>query len=370
MRVNQQDIIDKNNLMDYVKASRGNIVLGIDGIRDQVWRVVETRLNKDECLTIDTVKKYGEYILNRGSGGMAIELLSKRMGYGGFTANTGFALGAMGYNPVLLGMYGTNVIDKVFEPLEKICELNSLGEPAVCQVLEFDDGKIMMPYLNEILNFSWKELESALGLERIKEIFRDADIFALGYWSNLFAFDDLLERICRDILPETRVGRIFHDFANIKKRSEDDLKRSLKHMAELNTIVPMTLSLNEHEGELLLKCYGKDTAVEKDKVLDGLIALREEIGIDEILIHTPYFAAGASANSGNSVVPQQYCENPVRTAGAGDTFNGAYIAASVEGDVKLNLSERLEMGNAATLFFVTNGVPPKKEDLIEFFSKD
>ncbi len=52
----------------------------------------------------------------------------------------------------------------------------------------------------------------------------------------------------------------------------------------------------------------------------------------------------------------------IRTAGAGDTFNGGYLCASL-GD--LSIEERLVIGNAATAFFVTHATAPTKEELLK-----
>jgi len=51
----------------------------------------------------------------------------------------------------------------------------------------------------------------------------------------------------------------------------------------------------------------------------------------------------------------------VRLAGAGDSFNGGYLCASL-GD--LPLKQRLVIANAATAFFVTHATGPTREQLI------
>ena len=48
-------------------------------------------------------------------------------------------------------------------------------------------------------------------------------------------------------------------------------------------------------------------------------------------------------------------------AGAGDTFNGGYLCASLG---ELSIKERLVIANAATAFFVTNATAPTKKALI------
>jgi len=63
---------------------------------------------------------------------------------------------------------------------------------------------------------------------------------------------------------------------------------------------------------------------------------------------------------------QAFQKNVIRTAGAGDSFNGGYVSASLG---FLNLKERLVVANAATAFFVTHATAPTKLELIEQIGK-
>jgi sugar/nucleoside kinase (ribokinase family) len=88
--------------------------------------------------------------------------------------------------------------------------------------------------------------------------------------------------------------------------------------------------------------------------------------LDEIIVHTPEFAAGASAADGAAFALQDRQSNVVRLAGAGDSFNGGYVCASLG---NLPLKQRLVMANAATAFFVTHGTGPGREELIAQIAK-
>jgi sugar/nucleoside kinase (ribokinase family) len=98
----------------------------------------------------------------------------------------------------------------------------------------------------------------------------------------------------------------------------------------------------------------------------ALTIAREKIGFDELVVHTPDFAVASSAAEGEAYALQDRQTNVVRLAGAGDSFNGGFLCASL-GD--LELKERLIIANAATSFFVTHATAPTKQELINQIEK-
>ena len=348
-------------ISDCIQNIEGKVLLGGDGIIDEVWQIVDVRIDAHNFKPMDNMKKFGELIVERGTGGLAKERVKKRRICGGFTGNVGRAVKALGLDTRFVGMYGTNTdngIDPVFEELHEKSgtshNIISIGDPAVCSILEFTDGKIMMPYLENLLNCDWPQIKSALEEQygKAKNIFDGVQIASWGYWSNIPDFDNVLKGLLESYFKN--VDRMFFDFANITKKSAEALRITLKVMQELNEKTPMSLSLNEHEGDLLLKYYN----------VHNLKALRDKIGIDEIIIHTPNEALIASANEGYVCVKQDFVENPIRTAGAGDAFNGGYIAACLG---NIDAEKRLLIANAATNFYLKNAKPPAKSQLAEYF---
>lgn len=353
------DVSSVEKISDCIKELNGKIALGADGYVDEVWRIIETRTSRSEFTLHNKMKNLGEEIVKCGEGGFALEVIRKRRSYGGFTGNTGNALGCLGLWPVMIGMYGEDAIDPVYEKLSDKCELISLGSPGICQVFEFEDGKIMFPYIEPIIDFDWEALQGNAEFERIGEIFLESDIIAWGYWSSMPNFDEVVSKICENYVVAGRCKTMFFDFADFRKRDKKSLLHTLDYLANLNKIVPMVLSLNENEGELLFSYYGK--TFDEMKMEKSLVDIREEIGISEIIVHTPHIAAAAHEIEGYAQAQNDYCPNPVITAGAGDTFNGGYIAAILG---RLGLKERLIMANGTTSFYVSNGYAPSKADLI------
>jgi len=344
---------DKSKILTFLNTVSGKAVLGIDGFIDEVWQVVDIRIDADTYEPMLRMKQFGDMIVERETGGFAKEIVRKRRTCGGFTCNTSRAVSRLGIETVMVGTFGDNEIDPVFDEF-KDNKRFSIAAPVICSVLEFSDGKIMMPYIENLLKFDWPKLKSVL--TKTGNIFEDANIVGIGYWSNMPDFDNMLTELVKNYIKEGT--RLFFDFANVTKKSVQALKQTLSVMNTLNKKTPMTLSLNEHEGSLLFEYYHiKDT-----DPLNAVTTLRNKVGIEEIIVHTPHYATIATAKEGSLYAEQAHIQNPVRTAGAGDSFNGGYMASCL---ANLNPAERLSIASTVTCFYVTNGYPPDSNQLTE-----
>ena len=353
-------------IKSYFENPAGSITFGVDGYIDEVWQIVNSRKNNEEYILFTGMKDFAKSLYDCGDGGYANEIIRKRRTYGGFCANTGLAAGKLGASLTLLGLFGEDGIDSAFAPLEKHCRLISVGKPNVTQAFEFEDGKILLSHIEEMMRFNWKAIKDRVAPDILQEIFTKADLIALGYWSLVPAFDEILSAICKEF-KNSRCKRFFFDFADIRKRDTNALNDVLTLIGSLNKQMPMTLSLNENEASILYNQYGSFfnkspenaetwAEVETEKV-------RQKIGLDELIVHTPFFAVGASAYEGTAFVKQMHCPNPVITTGAGDNFNGGYVAAGTKAG-ELTMHERLVVGNATASFYVRNGFSPDKAEML------
>ena len=343
---------------DYFAQKNGKITLCIDGFVDEVWQILEKRLDRSTFSLYTKVQDFAKAVYDSGSGGYSNEIIRKRRSYGGFTGNTGKAVGRLGGNPTIVGMFGKDVIDPAFHGHQEVAKLITVANPAICQIFEFIDGKIMLPYVEETMDFNWDTLISAQPWETLNTAFVDCDIAAMGYWAYIPAFDEIVLNICESFLIDGRCMRLFFDFADIRKRDRQALDQTLELLARLNTKIPMSLSLNEHEAVLLFSYMDRNFDWKSPEKSENDIGyIRKKIGLDELIVHTPYFAVAATETEGIATALQQYCENPIITAGAGDHFNGGYIAASARHG-QLNLYDRLMVGNATTSSYIRNGYSP------------
>lgn len=358
---------DIKEYADYIDNMNGNILLGCDGFVDETYQIVEERKSQSDFTAIQDLKKFGELIVARADGGVGVEIVPKRRCEGGFGINTGRIAACLGLKPVLPGLYGENEIDPAYEEFKESCELTSLGDPALTLAFEFENGKLLMSDLQAVSNLKWADFEKHFGADKLKEIFSDVDILGLGYWSLTAHFDDLFKGFMAQYETLKPPRRMFFDFADIKKKSSESFVKSLELIQRYNSKIPMTFSLNEHEVMELFLRIGVECAEETPEAIAAALTIaRKKIGFDELVVHTPEFAAASSATDGEAFAIQERQTNVIRLAGAGDSFNGGYICASL-GD--LPIKQRLVIANAVTAFFVTRATGPNKEQLIAQIEK-
>lgn len=338
----------------------GKVVLGLDGIIDQVWQMVKERMTPDKYQLFEKIEQFGKVIVERKSGGLSHEIIEKRRSSGGFTSNTGRALGRLKVDTYLVGMYGKERTDKVFADLTG-CQLISHGEPIITHIFEFDDGKIMLPHLEHYLSISWDYLLQKLGKDKLKKIYAGAELISIGYWSNMPYFDDLLDNLYRHILSIDPPSHLFFDFGNPAKKGKKAYMKTMELLKRLECKIPVTVSLNENEAGLLYSYYGYKYKKELEPTAESLPELREKLDLSEIIIHSPHYALLAR-EEGLYQLSQDCCLQPSRTVGAGDNFNSGYITGCLIGAEPL---ERLALANGLTSYYVRNGFPPVRRELFE-----
>ena len=358
--------MDKKALAQKLNDMSGSLCMFADGFIDEQWSLVGKRASYDDVTLIEKMTAFADRIKAVGTGGMGIELIKKRMAFGGFTANIGFAAARLGIDTTMTGIFGEGQVSPVFAQVQEVCKMITLGASSITHALEFDDGKILMTDMESVLGVRWSKIVDAVGMDELTRLLTESDIIGVGYWSLMPAFDEIVENICDILRDDSKNRRFFFDFADISKRDEASLVRTLNLLKDNNGKIPMTLSVNEHEGSSIFKLYGEnfcDAGIRMDEITEKV---RSKLGLDELVVHTPHFASAANKDATPAIVPQTYVEKPVRTAGAGDTFNGGYIAGLLSA---MPTDERLHTANSAVTYFLKNGIPPSKDELTKVFEQ-
>jgi sugar/nucleoside kinase (ribokinase family) len=352
--------VDTSKIRSSLEEAKGKIVMLADGFVDEVWEIVDARTGPKDYTLYERMDQFAKRILKAGSGGLGLELIKKRRTFGGFAANIGYAAASLGVDTTLIGVFGKEATDPSFVEVGEICQLISLDDPAVTQVFEFGDGKLLMTNLGPTLELTWNKIEEIVGSSRIRRLLEESDIIGIGYWSLMPYFDEIVENISKHMPEDGKRRRFFFDLAEHQKKSLDSLKTSLSLLKTLGEKAPITLSLNEHEGAAIFELFNETLDDEGESLTNKLEKVRKSLGVDELVVHDPHFGVAASMGEEPAYVKADYCTNVVRSAGAGDNFNGGYLAAKLAG---LDIVERLHVANGTVGHFIRTGEFPSVEKM-------
>ena len=353
--------VDSQKIIKALDGLSAKITMFADGFIDEVWEIVNARSSLTDFSVYSKMNQFADRITGSGSGGVGLELVKKRRAFGGFTANIGYQTARLGVDTTMVGVFGKDGIDPIFKPVDEICRVLSLDNAAVTHVFEFDDGKILMSDMEAVQYITWNSIIEKLGEENVKAMLAESTVIGVGYYSLLPAFDEIVKSVCT-LLPKDNIRRrFFFDFADFRKKDEASLSITLDLLKTLNDKMPITLSLNEHEAAALYAKFGETLDNEKAPLEEKLEIVRTLLGFDELVVHSPHYAAAALAGEKPVFLEAEYHEKPVRSAGAGDSFNGGYLAARLAG---LGILERLHVANASVSYFLKTGVFPTPDDMI------
>ena len=356
---NRLDKIETKNLNQ-------NVLFGFDGFIDNIWTLVSERNSVEDYKVMNSMLTLNQRIKDSAGGGLSTEILKKDKRAGGFNANTARVLNYLGINTTLLSLFGEKENDEVFKDLVKDSEIISLGDPCSAQIFEFEDGKLMFPNNENIRKMNWNQLKNKVGLTKLIEIIDQADLLAFGYWSNMPYYDTIIKGIIKEVIPKIKdkKRKMFMDFGNVKKRSDHDLAEFSRSLGALEKHFELTVSLNRTETIDTAAALGIETELEKNNYINIAQEIRKEMGISNFVVHTNNFALSVN-DSGAQKLEQPYCENPVVTTGAGDTFNGGYISAMIISD---DPEIRLAAASSTACYFIRNAEPPTLEQLKTFLT--
>lgn len=368
----EKSIIDyaqkAKNEFEKIKVENLNqkVLFGFDGFIDNIWTLVSERNSVEDYKVMNSMLTLNHRIEDSVGGGLSTEILKKDKRAGGFNANTARVLNCLGIETTLLSLFGEKENDEVFKELCQDSEILSLGDPCSAQIFEFEDGKLMFPNNENVRKLNWKQLKDRIGLTKLIEKIDQADLLAFGYWSNMPYYDTIIKGIVEEVIPKIKAKKrkMFMDFGNVKKRTDHDLAEFSRSLGALEKHFELTVSLNRTETIDTAAALGIETDIEKNNYKSIAQEIRKKMGISNFVVHTNNFALSVN-DSGSQKLEQPYCENPVVTTGAGDTFNGGYISAmTISDDPEI----RLTAASSTAGYFIRNAKPPTLEQLKSFLA--
>jgi hypothetical protein len=349
------------------------VLIGFDGFLDSITSAVGTRrsMTPDDYEPMRTIEALASRIAGAGGGrSVNIELRERELRAGGNGPLLASALCAQGAAVTLIGALGeadAEPVHSAYEPLIDQCEkVVSIAASARTDALEFDDGKVMFNWSANLDPIDWGYLVERVGLDRLRVMCARVDTVATINWTNLGGLPSIWRGLRDEVLAALdEPPGVFVDLSDPAKRSDEAVRTIFEDLRSLNAVAPVTLGLNVSEANRLSSlAIGEAVPAEvsEDGMADAASRLRGALGLSAVLVHTRGVVAGADGG-GSASVRTRLVERPVLSTGAGDHFNGGYVAARIRG---LGLAEALACGADTASFYVSRGAAPDAEDLAAY----
>ena len=357
----------RKEIVNYIEANFQKLVakratIGIDGFVDKIQKVVQSKSSDNEYVFFSHIAKFGSHLISKSGQSCGIEVCQKLTKLGGCSPNMASALGNLSVKVNCIGTLGYPQIDPLFKELHSNCTLYTIGNPGYTTALEFDDGKVMLIQKDFLHDLDWKVMKNILTLDKLKEFFFNSNLIGLVDWNNIVQYNDILEGILREVLPEHTQNKkqiIFFDLADFSERSKEDICKAIQLINKFNLHYKAILSLNESEAISLYNALYPEIQIADLKALGQ--AIYDAIGIDSVVIHTLIHSFAWDEN-GISETPSLYVQKPKLSTGGGDNFNAGLCLGQLLG---LDLEGSLYVANAVSGYYVRNGHSPSIENLID-----
>jgi len=358
----------KAHLVEAISNSTGilstkKITAGFDGFIDTITRIIRDKQGDSTPSLFNTIKEFGDYILEKQGASFSLELEERSIKVGGNMPIMANALGRLGLMVNCIGALGDPGVHPVFNQLSPNCHLHSFAEPGTALAYEFNDGKIMMAQMKSINTSGWDKIKEAVGIKTLIRLYSESDMICLLNWSEIDASTNIWKGLLKEVLPDYSAGKkqiAFFDLSDCSKRSNQSITEALDLLQQFGKHAKIVLGLNKNEAGIIFQAvYGKKS--KKDLLSVGK-ELIERLGIDTLVLHSAREAM-AFANNEQVRVDSFFTDEPKISTGAGDNFNAGFCAGQL---MELDLESSVILANAVSGCYIREGISPQLPDLINF----
>jgi len=359
--------------LENLDPTKLKILIGFDGFVDEIIHVVDKRQDSSNYTRVDNIEALASRIEKAAGLSTNIELVPVQKKIGGNGPIMCNALSKHDGEVTYLGALGYPNIDEVFKGLEDNVTPYSFANPGHTDALEFFDGKLLFGKMTSLNDVTYENLIKSIGLDKLKEILGNTDLFATVNWSMLPYMTDLWRKLLKDVLPSlpkrAKKPYFFVDLADPEKRENKEIKEALDLLKEFKDYFFVVLGLNKKEAydvANVIELFDSSSLQNMQISLEDLNqSLYEYLQIDSVVIHP----VDRSCTVVDGVFYEEhgpYIAKPKLTTGAGDNFNSGFMLGLLLG---LAPDEALLTGMSTSGYYVRQAGSPKYADLIEFIGE-
>jgi len=336
---------------------------GFDGFIDTIVRVIKTKKKQEPSILFNTIKEFGDYILEKQGASFSLETEQPVNKIGGNMPLMANALGQLGVNLNCVGALGYPHIHPVFKNLSSNCTMYSFADPGTSTAFEFNDGKMFLAQMGALNSLGWNEIKEIIGIDTLINLYKESDLLCIVNWSEIDASTDIWKGLLKDVLPQYNKDEkqiAFFDLSDCSKRDDVSITEALMLLKEFSGCTKVILGLNKNEAGLIYKVLYQKNAEENLQHTGEKIF--EKLSVETLLLHSSKEAI--AWNKENVCTCKSFfINNPVISTGAGDNFNAGFCAAQL---LQADLELSLVFANAVSGYYVKTGMSPQLKDVIKF----
>jgi sugar/nucleoside kinase (ribokinase family) len=355
-----QEYILENVIKEFPERwKKRKLLIGFDGFIDEIIHVIDQRQDRHNYTRIRTITGFSERIAEAAGLSSNIELVPTEIKLGGNGPIMANALKYQDYDITYMGCLGANEIHPLFHNFTSgLKEVYTLADPGHTDALEFNDGKIMLGKLTALEDVNWQRLLSKVPEEVLQEIVYSVALIAINNWTMLPGLTSIMAGFNRILEKMTVAPVIFIDLADPQKRTREDIADVLKNISALEANTRVILGLNKRESATIAEVL----EIKEELITARAAAIRRELDLSAVVIH-PLDGAAVATHDTTEWVTGPYTPNPNITTGAGDNFNAGFCNGWLCG---MSTVECLLLGVSSSGFYVRNGYPPNRQELVNF----
>ena len=362
--MNQAVVVKSASEKLEAKVVSDKVIVGFDGFIDEIIHVVAERTDDSNYTRIETIKDFSSKVAAASGLSANVEFVPQQVKLGGNGPILANALLAQGYKADYIGALGKGNVNSVYKEFsEKCSKVISLTDPGHTDALEFNDGKLMLAKMNNLVDVNWEELLKYSSVDELINLTKEAKLLAFTNWTELPNFNSLLEGFNNEVLSKVdHRPYVFIDLADPAKRTDEDVLKVITLIKDLERNANVIFGLNENESLTIARLCG----IDEDDFVKRAVEIRKQLDLHTVVIHPIAGAAVASRNGDVGWVDGPYTKTPKLTTGAGDNFNSGFCNGMLSG---LNGVEACAVGVCTSGFYVRNCHSPSKQELVGFMSQ-
>jgi hypothetical protein len=342
------------------------VAAGFDGFVDSIVKVVNTKTERGDTEHFQTIKQFGDYISAKSGSGFSLESEEQLLKLGGNMPITANAMAQMGLEIDCVGAFGLPSPHPAFAGMHPSCALHSFTNPGFTTAMEFTDGKIMLAQMTDLNHADWEVIKSAIGLQKLKNIFSYADQICLVNWSELDHSNNIWQGLIDEVFPGAIAKtdrQFFIDLSDCSKRSAQSITFALDLIEQFSGHGKVTLSLNRNEAGILYKILTEEEIPAELQAIGK--ALFPKLQVATLIIHTSKMSLAWDAAGFYSNQPV-FIANPTISTGAGDNFNAGFCIGQLLG---LDTETSLILANSSSNCYIKTGESPTLKALDDHISQ-